>query len=781
MFFKINTFYYNLKISKNQKYKHFKNIKIVSSLIKEINMNIINNKTLFNSITFNNNKLLHTSLILYLQNINLSNKFHFFYTKAFLKKNKISLFNRENYLNFLNICLNTRKYNVIHFKKGYMFKKISPSDYQLFILRNKHKNTSFNNVLNIKKKYITSYKNTLYNDIYIKNKINKNSKEELFVLKSNFLFFMSYSDKEMNTTYNIRNISSLISFIYYKKGFSSFYNSLFFNNFFSKISKLKAISSFKVLFKIYIIFSTLLSNNKKKKEFLRFYYFLLQYISFFDNYFKHQLISSNITYNSYFSKIINRFRRKYKVKLFVKKKLLSKTLTLYRRMKKKIFKIKTFLYKTRYIFNLYNNNSLGNINVLNILSSYNNEKSVIDSFRVLFTKPLELKSYKFLNSNTYNTNFNVVILKFNNHFFSKIVIKVYSFYKTLNNMLKNSYLNPFYVNNNRHSFYYYFNSLYKRHLIKKLKLKKYKYLFKDHISFYNPVLFNNNKTLKDSSFNNFRAYKNSYIINFFKPTLIKKSTFFDFNSYYDYQVIKDSFYRFDEYNIRYNFKYVYIYFFFKLFKKKIYFHAFSNIFNLYFKIKKVRFLLKKKLTLFLNLDSIGVITYRYTVRNLFITLSDYKGEALLTVSSGDSGHFGYKKTHFPIIRSVIKSFLQRVLDKLFINNITRLKFVIKGHYFNFYNFILPFVRRLTSYDKLTIFFINFLSFLKRYLVFLKKKVVNNKSNFFLDFDEYFTMINRIKHLINYMSILNSNTYIYKYYNYQVLFIQIKGFNNSFIK
>ena len=783
MFFKINILYYHLKNSKKKTYKNFKKIKIVSSLIKEINVNVINNKKLLNSITFNNNKLLYTSLVLYLQNIHFSNKFNFFLTKSFLNKKKIYIFKGESYFKFINSCLKNRRLSGLHFKKNLMFKKTINSNYQLFSSINNKKDSNF---LNIKKSYNKKKK---LNSTFTKN---KKHNQEISSIKNYFFFHMLNIGKKFKKNNNL-SLYYLITFIYSNKGFSNFYSSLFFNSSLTELSNSQILNSFKVLFNIYSFYSALLLKNKKKKKFLRFYYFLLQYLLFFDNFLKHFFISNNVTYSSYFISLINLFRLKYKLKKFIfrrryklKKlllnKLLDKTLYLHRCLNN-LFKINYFTYKISYILDIHNSKYIGNIELLNSLKSYTsyNLQFFFDSFRVLFTKPLELNIYKFLNSNFYNNSLNFRILKFNNSFFSRIVIKSYSFYKTINKILKTFSFNPFYINKDKYSFYYYFSSLYKRHLINKFKFRKYKLIFKDNISFYSPVILNNRKFFKERSLKNFRLYKKNYLRHFFRPTLVNKTIFFNFNSYYDYQVIKDSFYKFDEYNIRYNFKYVYIYFFFRLFKKNIYFHAFSNIFSLYFNLKKERLLLRKKLTLFLNLDSIGIITYKYKVRNLFITLSDSKGNTLLKVSSGILGHFGYKKVHFPVIRSVIRTFLQRVLKKLFLNNITRLKFVIKGHYFNFYNLILPFVRRLTSYDKLTLYFINFLSFLRRYLLYLKREITYKKSNFFISFDDYFTIINRIKHLIDYISIRNKNTYIYRYYNYQVLFIQIKGFNNSFIK
>lgn len=420
----------------------------------------------------------------------------------------------------------------------------------------------------------------------------------------------------------------------------------------------------------------------------------------------------------------------------------------------------------------------------NYYYSFDSEEDIL--FSLFFTNPLDIKdvfNYKTINKSVFN-NFNilnnVLLFKCKNTFFKRIK-NHFSLYYSINKYFKFKNYNTFYINTNWKTYVKYVNSYYKRHLINKFKFKTNKKYFKYNLK-YNSIIFNNpnfNKKKKKFKYLYNYSYESKY--NTCKRYLYYygiTERFISFFIYYEIQKKKDVFNRFKEFKIRNTFKKIYIYFFFKWFKKKIYYHAFSNLFNFFFNIKKERILLKKKLTLCLNLDSIGIITYKNTLKNIFITLSKYNGNQLFNISSGSLGIFGYKKRHYNTIKNVIKTFfysIEKVLDE---NSISKIKLVVNGYISNFNYLMFHFVRRLSVYDRLTVAFMTYLLFLKKYMIFIKNNISKKKKLFSINFNNYFSIINYGYHLINY--IYHKKRRIpHKFRSLKILFIQIKSKKSFF--
>lgn len=305
-------------------------------------------------------------------------------------------------------------------------------------------------------------------------------------------------------------------------------------------------------------------------------------------------------------------------------------------------------------------------------------------------------------------------MKFNNNIFIKK--KITTNKKTISFNLKN--------------YIYFFNFFYKKQLLNIYKLNNKKIILKD-IDHNNDVFF---------------SYK---IIHDKKPN---KIFFFDENK-------------------RFFFKNIYLYYFFKEFKKKIKTHYYSNLFKIFFSIKKERLTLKKKLNSFLNVNEIGTVTYKNTLRNVFLTLSKKNGNHLYHISSGHLKFFGRKKVYYKTIYNLTRRFLYKLPFFLYKNNIFFIKILITGYLNDMFHFIRPFFKRSYYFDKSRYLFTNYLFFLKKYILYLKFNIISNKNLTLFNYKKYLNILFRCY----YLSFFIHRKYKKKQFlNFKLLYIQIKS-------
>lgn len=312
----------------------------------------------------------------------------------------------------------------------------------------------------------------------------------------------------------------------------------------------------------------------------------------------------------------------------------------------------------------------------------------------------------------------------------------------------------------------------------KKKFKRINFNFQKYISFFNFFY-------KKKLFNFFKSYKKNLIVkdNNMISLLEKEKIHFlkrhYMSNFLNMQQVHDSTSLFDntEYTTRFLFKNLYLYYFFKFFKKRIKVHFISNLFNIFFSIKKERLVLKKKLTLFLNLSRIGIVTYKNTLRNVFLTLSANNGKHLYHISSGHLKFFGRKKVYYKTIFNLTRRFLYKIPFFLRQNNIFFVKIVITGYFNDMFNFIRPFFKRSYYFQQYHQLFKNYLLFLKKYILFIKNDIMSRKNVSILNFNKYINILFRCYYLSNYMNIKLKKK---KNIHFKLLYIQIKS-NKFFSK
>lgn len=224
-------------------------------------------------------------------------------------------------------------------------------------------------------------------------------------------------------------------------------------------------------------------------------------------------------------------------------------------------------------------------------------------------------------------------------------------------------------------------------------------------------------------------------------------------------------------NIRYAFKNVYMYYFFISFKKKLTNHFFSNLFNFFFSIKKERFLLKKKLTLNLNLNSIGIIYYKNTLKNIFLTLRNFKGKHIYHISSGHLKFFGRKKVYYKNINNLTRRFLFKIQYLLLYNKIFFLKIIINGYFNDVFAFLRPFLKRYYYFSKIFYIFKNYIMFFKKYILYVKNEIKKFKQLSIINMNNYLNTISYCYYLFYYIKLKLKKNYEV---NIKLLYIQVKS-------
>lgn len=170
------------------------------------------------------------------------------------------------------------------------------------------------------------------------------------------------------------------------------------------------------------------------------------------------------------------------------------------------------------------------------------------------------------------------------------------------------------------------------------------------------------------------------------------------------------------------------------------------------------------------------MTYKNTLRNIFLTLSTNEGKHLYHISSGHLKFFGRKKVYYKTIYNLTRRFLYKMESFLYKNNIFFIKIVIKGYLNDISNFLRPFFKRSYYFQQYRHFFKNYLFLLKKYILYIKKKIMLNKKYTLLDLNKYLNIINRCYYLSAYMNLKFKKS---QFLNFKLLYIQIKS-NKSFL-
>ena len=211
--------------------------------------------------------------------------------------------------------------------------------------------------------------------------------------------------------------------------------------------------------------------------------------------------------------------------------------------------------------------------------------------------------------------------------------------------------------------------------------------------------------------------------------------------------------------------------------KRIIKHIFSMFSTALIKSRTQRLLLKKKLTFFLDLGSIGTISIKHTWRNVFFTLSDFKGNHLYHLSSGMLKVYGKKKVFSRTIYNLSRRFLQKIHFFFFKYNIHYIQLKINGIYKDVFHFIRPFFKRCYYYQQWRYYIKKYALFIKKYL-FYKKEVLINKKHFPLkSINHLQKILFKFYNIIYFFKLKRSNN---QEMNYTLLYIKLRN-KKSFIK
>jgi len=231
-----------------------------------------------------------------------------------------------------------------------------------------------------------------------------------------------------------------------------------------------------------------------------------------------------------------------------------------------------------------------------------------------------------------------------------------------------------------------------------------------------------------------------------------------------------------EYNIRYQYKNIYLYYFFKWFNKNIFKHYLSILFNSLFNVKKERILLKQRIIQYFNVNNIGTIVYKNTLKNIFITLTNNKGKVLYSISSGLIGFFGKKKTYHLTVTNITKRFLFGIKTIWPYKKIHAFKLVLKGSLLYINNFFSVIKGRARRFDRDSKLINNVFNFFKKYLFFIKNKILSQKKKFLINLNYYIRLLNHVHIMFHYMKLRPIHN---DYISFNILFIQRKK-NKPFI-
>ena len=354
--------------------------------------------------------------------------------------------------------------------------------------------------------------------------------------------------------------------------------------------------------------------------------------------------------------------------------------------------------------------------------------------------------------------------------------KNYSFFKNKKNIFKKATATFFYSKIN----YNFFNSF---STINKLFFRTYTFLLiKYNKKLYSFVRIKKRIPLKNYNFLKYILFFNSLLK---QKQLLKQKKFF-FKHFLDTVYIrkkelvllkplkkvyssKNVFFE-TQLPFRNVLKTVYLYYFFILFKKTFKEHIFSIIYNVFFNLKKERVILKKKLTFFFNVNTIGTITYKNTLRNVFFTLSDYTKNPLYNISSGILKFYGRKKTYRKTLTNLTRRFFYKIQNILKKKNICFLKLRITGFYQETFTFLRIFYKRIYIYKKNIEYIKKYISFFRKYILFIKRVITYKKENILFSINQYISLISYLFYMIKYYYLKNKKT---TYLNIKLLNIQIK--------
>ena len=788
--FTLKDFLKNKKISffiNNKKYNLFKNIKLKPYYTgtycykkDKIKKRLISSYKYNSKLSYNNNEILSNISFWNLnifESLNLKNNYNLDFNNYSYKKKMWlyrKLINKEDFLEkelksyrHIKSILTTLKYKEDIYKLNFFIRKIRFNDacsYKYafrhnrnFIYICKHNILYYNNFIYLIWK---NFKKTIYLILFLSSKNNKKKfKILLLFLMYYFKFFENFfiflKKKQFLSILKRETDSFYDTLLYYKKKFENSLSTFYKKNNESFLNKM--------LFFYY-------KANSKKNNISKLN--LINYFLFHEKKYKFHLFK----YYSNFYKKKNPFH-------IIKDNFDFMYLELLKRTDRTLYNYEKYWKKySDYKFNFLYRHGSWWFQTTRLVNYFDSDEDLI--FSTFFSLPLqkeELFYFKFIKNNNFNFLKKVKYYKYKNKYFINVIDHNY-LYKYFNNYINKKNFNYFYINNNLDTYISFFNSYYKRHLINKFKFNNNN-IYLNYDLNYNFVNLNfpyiNKKILFKFKYLYNYSYDNQYEkvvqnYNFYS----RKGYFITFNRYYRLENQFDVLDRFKEFNIRNVFKHIYLYIFFYFFKKRFYFHIFSNLFNIFFNIKKKRILIKKKLTLFLH-NNIGIITFKNTLRNVFWTLRSSNGKQLFSISSGSVGIFGYKKSQYLTIKNASIAFFERITKILYKNNIRKLKLVVKGYYNNFNHIIDCFYHRLDKEDRILATLLSYVTFLKKYLLYIKKEIYKKKFLFSLDFNKYFNIINYGTHILNYLNHEERRTPYYLN-NFQIIFIQLKN-KKSFLK
>lgn len=206
-------------------------------------------------------------------------------------------------------------------------------------------------------------------------------------------------------------------------------------------------------------------------------------------------------------------------------------------------------------------------------------------------------------------------------------------------------------------------------------------------------------------------------------------------------------------------------------------HILSIFSTALLKSRTQRLLLKKKLTFFLDLDSIGTISIKHTWRNVFFTLSDFKGNHLYHLSSGMLKVYGKKKVFSRTIYNLSRRFLQKIHFFFFKYKINSIQLKINGIYKDVFHFIRPFFKRCYYYQQWRYSIKKYALFIKKYIYYKKEVLTKSKQFPFKAINHLQKLLFKFYNVLDFFKIKRLNN---QEMNYTLLNIKLRN-KKSFIK
>ena len=364
--------------------------------------------------------------------------------------------------------------------------------------------------------------------------------------------------------------------------------------------------------------------------------------------------------------------------------------------------------KKRFLKNFYNksrNKSVSSLDTIKLFNKYQN----VTNFYLKYIR--------------YNTSF----LK-NINWFSINSLRLQDI--NYNTLLCNDFVNSrIFISSNKKLFF--------------IKKKKYSptnshFNYRKYIGFFNFIFYkakkNFNSKIKFS--NSITLYNDASFYN----TYLYNDDDISFISYNKNYLTNNAFY-YNNFVNRYFYQNKNIFSFF-LSKKKVGFksHFLSNLFKFFFSVNKNRFLLKKNLYFYLNLNTLGIVYFKNTLRNIFITISTHNGKHLYHISSGYVKSLGRKKTSNRTIYNLTRKFILKLHLILRTHNITHIRMVIQGHFNNIFVFIKPFLKKFYARNKINSIFKNYIYFFKKYIIYLKRLIIKSGNYTLFNLNKYILIV-----------------------------------------